>query len=158
MRLRTSHVLLLLLAGAVIGFTIFGVLVSRAVTVERADPPEALRRFGAVRAALGTSAPLLTLDEAGNVTRRKEMPAATGVRPKHLGVLAYQAGEQRLVAADVPFWFFKLKGPAAQYALSGTGLDLQRLGITAANLERHGPAIVVDHTRPNGDRLLVWTE
>jgi hypothetical protein len=73
-------------------------------------------------------------------------------------VLAYQAGEQRLVAADVPFWFFRLKGPAAQYALSGTGLDLKRLGITAADLERHGPAVVIDHTRPNGDRLLVWTE
>jgi hypothetical protein len=158
MRLRTSRVLLILLAGAVIGFTIFGDLLSRAVTVERAEPPEALRRFGAVRAAFGTSAPLLTLDGAGNVTRRAHAPVGVRVRPVRLGVLAYQASKQRLVAADVPFWFFKLKGPAAQYAVRGTGLDLKRLGITASDLERQGPAVVIDHVRSNGDRLLVWTE
>lgn len=73
-------------------------------------------------------------------------------------VLVYQSAEERLVAADVPFWFFKLKGAAAQYAVRGTGLDLERLRITGADLERYEPSVVIDHVRPNGDRLLVWTE
>lgn len=150
--------LLTVAVGALVGFTIFGVLVSRAVTVEQADAPEALRRFTAVRAALGQSAPLLTLDESGNITRRTEPPGTFAVRPHRLAVLTYQSAERRLVSADVPFWFFKLKGPAAQYAVRGTGLDFTHLQITAADLERHGPAIVIDHTRANGDRLLVWTE
>jgi hypothetical protein len=111
-----------------------------------------------VRAALGQSPPLLTLDESGNVIRRTEPAGAFPVRPHRLVALTYQSAERRLVSADVPFWFFKLKGPAAQYAVRGTGLDLERLQITAADLERHGPAIVIDHTRANGDRLLVWTE
>jgi len=156
--IRGRTVLMTLGVGALVGFTIFGVLVSRAVTVEQADAPEALRRFAAVRSALGQSPPLLTLDESGNVTRRAEPPGTFPVRPHRLAVLTYQAGERRLVSADVPFWFFKLKGPAAQYAVRGTGLDFTRLQITAADLERHGPAVVVDHTRANGDRLLVWTE
>jgi hypothetical protein len=73
-------------------------------------------------------------------------------------VLAYRRPEQRLVRADVPLWFLKLKGPAVQYALRGTGLDLERLGVTPADLERYGACVVLDETRANGDRLLVWTE
>lgn len=75
-----------------------------------------------------------------------------------LGVLAYQAGDDRLVTADVPMWFFRMKGPPTQFLVRGTGLDLERLQITAADLERFDPSVVIDHTRSNGDRLLVWTE
>jgi hypothetical protein len=149
---------LALAAGALIGFTIFGVLVYRAVTVEQADAPAALRRFAAIRAAVGAGAPLLTLDEAGRVTRRADPPASERARPTRLGVLAYRAHDERLIAVDIPFWFFKLKGPAAQFAVRGTGLDLERLQITAADLELHGPSVVIDQSSTTGDRLLVWTE
>lgn len=156
--MRTRRVLLALLAGAVVGFAIFGLLAYRAVSVEEAAAPEALRRFESIRAALGGRPPLIALDDAGNVVRRAA-PGATSPRPvSRLGVLAYQAGGQRLVTADVPMWFFKLKGPAAQYLVRGTGLDLERLQITASDLERHGPSVVIDHARTSGDRLLVWTE
>ncbi|MEX2271757.1 MAG: hypothetical protein WD690_09815 [Vicinamibacterales bacterium] len=47
---------------------------------------------------------------------------------------------------------------AAQFLVRGTGLDLERQQISARDLERYGPSVVIDHTRPNGDRLLVWTE
>lgn len=156
--MRTRRVLLALLGGAVIGFTIFGLLAYRAVSVEEAAAPEALRRFETIRAGLGDGIPLIGLDDAGNVIRRAA-PPSTSPRPvRRLGVLAYQASEQRLVTADVPMWFFKLKGPAAQYLVRGTGLDLERLQITASDLERYDPSVVIDHARRNGDRLLVWTE
>ncbi len=157
--LRRSGVLAMVVAvGAGVGLTVFGILAYRAVTVERADAPEALRRFAAIRATVGGAAPLLMLDGAGRVARRQEPPAGPRARPARLGVLAYRARDQRLLTADVPFWFFKLKGPAAQFAVRGTGLDLERLQITAADLERYGPAVVIDHTNRDGDRLLVWTE
>ena len=130
--MRASRLLLLLLAGALIGFSIFGVLVYRAVDVERADGPEALRRFSAARAAVGDETPMLEVDGAGQVVRR--------------------------VSARVPFWFFRLKRPALEYALRGTGLDLDRLQLRAADLERHGPGLILDQTSANGDRLLVWTK
>jgi hypothetical protein len=40
--------------------------------------------------------------------------------------------------------------------LDGTGFDL-RLQLTARDLERFGPAVIVDHTSRDGSRLLVWT-
>ncbi|HEX6323659.1 MAG TPA: hypothetical protein VFZ36_08035 [Vicinamibacterales bacterium] len=156
--MRMRRVLLLLLFGALIGFGIFAVLAWRAVDVEQAGAPEALRRFTAVRTALGGRAPLLTLDDAGNVVRRAAPPAQQPPPLSRLAVLAYQANEQRLVSAEVPFWFFRMKGPPTQFLVRGTGLDLERLEITAADLAKHGPSVVIDHARPNGDRLLVWTE
>jgi hypothetical protein len=62
------------------------------------------------------------------------------------------------VSIDSPFWFVKLKGPAAAYVLEDTGLDLERLGLTPAMLERCGPAVIVDHTSHDGSRLLIWTQ
>jgi hypothetical protein len=101
---------------------------------------------------------MIHVDAAGRVRRRDRPSTREAAHPTRLRALAHRAPERRLVRADVPFWFFKIKGPAAQYALRGTGLDMDRLGVTPADLERCGVCLVLDETRTNGDRLLVWTE
>ena len=145
-------------AAAAAGLGVFVLLAWRSVTVEQATPDEALRRFTEVRNSLAVVEPLLRVGAAGRITRRVQPSAREAVHPTRLRALAYRAPERRLVRADVPFWFFKIKGPAAQYALHRTGLDLDRLGVTPADLERCGVCLVLDETRANGDRLLVWTE
>jgi hypothetical protein len=145
-------------AAAVAGIGVFAFLAWRSVTVELAPPEDALRQFAAVRNRLPWAEPVLRVDWAGAITRRNIPIASGAAHPKRLRVLAYRLPEQRLVRADVPFWFFKVKGPAAQYALRGTGLDLERLAVTPADLEEYGACLVLDETRANGDRLLVWTE
>ena len=156
--MRTRRWLLGFLAAAVLAIAVSGFLASRRVTIEQAAAPDALRRFESVRAALGNRDPLIGLDEAGNVIRRASPPLTTSRPVTGLRVLAYQAREERLVTADVPMWFFRMKGPPTQFLVRGTGLDLERLQITAADLERFDPSVVIDHARANGDRLLVWTE
>jgi len=90
--MRASRLLLLLLAAALIGFSIFGVLVYRAVDVERADGPEALRRFSAARAAVGDETPMLEVD--GGVAR------ATIGRLAAAGADTFVAGHAVFTAAD----------------------------------------------------------
>jgi hypothetical protein len=158
MRAGIKRILSLLLIAAVIGLAAFGVMVYRAVTIQTAESSEALREFARVRAALPAGPALLALDASGNVVRRAEPRTETPDPIHRLCVLAYHAGTRRLVSAEVPFWFLRLKGPAAQLALRDTGLDLERYRITPADLARHGPAVVIDSSRDNGDRLLVWTE
>lgn len=68
----------------------------------------------------------------------------------------WRAAEPRLVLSDAPFWFCKVKEPAARIALEGIGFDLDRLQLTLSDIERVGPALIVDHTRDDGSRLLVW--
>jgi hypothetical protein len=63
-----------------------------------------------------------------------------------------------LVRADVPLWFLKAKGPALRYAVRDTSLDIDALNLTATDLEHAGAGVVLDETRSNGDRLLVWTD
>jgi hypothetical protein len=152
------RLLIAFVSAAAVGLAVFGIFTYRSVTIERAPVSEALRRFTDVRNALGGRSPLLTLDDAGNVVRRQDPPTAVRRTIRRFRALAYRAAEETLVTVDVPFWFFKIKGTAAQYAVRGTGLDLERLRITGADLERYEPAVVIDHLRPNGDRLLVWTE
>ncbi|MBK5254450.1 MAG: hypothetical protein JJE39_00300 [Vicinamibacteria bacterium] len=156
-----SRVVLGIGMAALVGLSIFGRLVYQAVDVQEASQSEALTRFSAARGAFLNQVPMLEVDASGRITRVTPPPAslAAGARElKSLEVLAYRAAEHRLIVAHVPFWFFSMKRPALQLAVRGTGLDLDRLQLTAENLSRHDPGLVLDQSLPNGDRLLVWTE
>jgi hypothetical protein len=156
-RRQTFYYLAGAATAALAGLSIFGVLAWRSVTIERAEQDEALRRFSAVRNAFLGDEPILRVDPAGRILRRAA-PEGAARPPSQFHVLAYRSSERRLVRAHVPFWFLRMKGPAVQYSLRGTGLDLQRLGVTPAELAGYGPCLVLDETRTTGDRLLVWTE
>ncbi|MEO5820584.1 MAG: hypothetical protein ABIT71_08760 [Vicinamibacteraceae bacterium] len=154
----SRRVVLLVLACALGGVVIFGGLVWRAVAIERADARQASDAFTAARAALGPGTPLLDVDDQGQVTRREQASDRTPLPISRVKAMTYRADLGRIVRADAPLWFLKLKGPAARLALRDTGVDLERLGITPADLERYGPRTVIDHTGSRGTRLLVWTE
>jgi hypothetical protein len=156
--MRPSRILVLLLVAAALGLAGFAYLASNTVTVDQADESDATRRFLAARAAFGSVLPMLEVDASGHVVRRTSPPLDAAVHLERLHVLLYQVQARRLVRAEVPFWFVRLKGPALQYALRGTGVDLARLGVTAADIERHGRGPILDETRGNGDRVLIWVE
>ena len=146
----------LLLVAALLGVAVFGVLAWRSVSVLEMDASGALHNFEAVRARM--SGPALVQREASGGFVRRPAAKTTGPAPTRLHALAYYVNGQRLVQADVPMWFFKVKGPALRYAVRDTGLDLDALNVTATDLENAGAGVVLDETRSNGDRLLVWTE
>lgn len=153
----TARVLTGIAVAGAIGLLIFGFLTWRSVHVERVAANEALRRFSDVRERFSGLAPILRVGPEGRIVQRSQPTAATQP-PKHFYVLAYHAAGQRLVHADIPFWFLTAKGPAARFALRGTGLDLDRLGVSPADLKRYGPLLVLDEASADGGRLLVWTE
>ena len=142
---------------AVVGIGLSGFLAWRNVTVEEVPPGDANRRLAEIRDRLPHAAPVLRMDANGLVTRRVPADVRTP-RATRLHALTYVMSVGRLARADAPFWFLKMKGPGVQYAFRGTGFDLDRLGVTPADLERYGVCLVLDETRRNGDRLLVWTE
>ena len=147
----------LCLAVAACGVAVFGVLAWRSVSVLEMDASGALDNFDAVRARVPSTPPLVERDASGAFVRRPS-DKTTGPVPTELHALAYHVDGQRLVRADVPMWFFKVKGPALRYAVRDIGLDLDALNLTATDLENAGAGVVLDETRLNGDRLLVWTE
>jgi hypothetical protein len=151
------RIVFVLLACAVGGVLVFGGLVWRAVTITEVAATTAFEEFAAARAAFPGRA-LVDIDDQGRVTGRESPPDRVPRPVNRLKAMAYQPRIGRIVRADVPFWFLKLKGPAARLALRDTGVDLERLGMTPADFERYGPRIVIDHLTGGGERLLVWTE
>jgi hypothetical protein len=149
--------ILVFVAAAVVGIGISGALVVRSVTVTRMDASGALNNFESIKKRMPGTPPLVARDASGTLVRRRSA-TTTGPAPTSLHALAYYVDGERLVQADVPMWFFKVKGPAVRYAVRGTGLDLDALNVTATDLEHAGAGVVLDETRSNGDRLLVWTE
>jgi hypothetical protein len=156
--MRPTRILTLLLVAAILGLAAFGYLVSNVVTVARVEDSDGSRRFLAARAAFGSARPMLEIAPSGRVVRRPSPPREGAGHLERFRILVYQLQQRRLLEADVPFWFVSLKGPALQYAVRDTGVDLDRLGVTAADLQRHGPGPILDETRANGDRVLVWVE
>lgn len=146
-----------LLVAAAIGIGVFGVVLSRVTTAERVAPSEVSGRFESIRARFEDPRPMLTLGAGGEIERRS--PSALSADRAHVvHIMAYRGPVQGLVQIDVPLWFLRMKGPALRYILRDTGIDLHALGLTARDLERFGPAIVMDEVSSSGDRVLVWTE
>jgi hypothetical protein len=139
-----------------LGLVAFGVMAWHVVTIERVEPPDAMRRLTAARLAFRSAAPLVRRDDVGRLVRT-EAAGRDGPRPTRLLVLTYDASLKRLVSADVPIWFIRTKGPAAAIALRGTGFDLETLGLTADDLASSGVGLLLDEELA-GRRILAWTQ
>ena len=153
---RYGRVLVGIALVALLAVGVFGVFAWQSISIETLAQDHAIARFERARSMFSGRPPILTA--SGGRLRPAVPPAGPVQRPTRFCVLAYRAPEGRLATVSLPFWFLTMKGPAVAYSLRDTGLDLDRLGVTPADLERYGPALVLDETRANGDRLLIWTE
>jgi len=154
--MTTSRALIGLAVAALGGVAVFAGLAWRAVSVVQTDANGSQNSFQEALASVPSQQPLVQRDAQGHFVRNLD-GGPVGPPATQLHVLAYYADGQRLVRADVPLLFLKVKGPAIGYALRGTGFDLETLGLTAGELESAGSRVVLDEMRTMGDRLLVWT-
>ena len=137
--------------------------VTRQVQITTAAPADADQRFAEARSRFKDAQPLIELDRRGEVLRsrlQEAQEARTGsTEPLDtLHILAWDADDERIVDVAVPFWLLRLnRGSISQFDDAG-GLRRANLRITAEDLERVGPALLVDHRAPDGGRVLVWTQ
>jgi len=152
------RIVLAVAAAAVVGLGVFGLLAWRATSVESLASLAAREKFDDVAIRFGTTQPRIILDPEGVPARNPRAPEPTGGPVKKLVVLAYRAESGKLVRTEVPFWFFRLKSPAANLALRNSGFDMGRLGLRSSDLATEGPGIIFLEMADGGDRLLVWAE
>jgi hypothetical protein len=112
-----------------------------------------------IRDRFASQKPLIELDDRGNfVHANVDRPASTQ-RPETLNVMAFDAGGERVVKVDIPFWLLRLKNRGSMIDLGGGGnIDLAKLRLTVEDLERFGPTLILDHRDPNGSRVIVWSQ
>lgn len=142
---------------AVVGGAFF--YMSRHIQTKTATPASAAREFEAVRSGFAGQRPLIELDHSGRFLRANtDRPSPPHVVvPDQLYVLAFDPGDGRIVKFSIPFWLLRMKTGNARIDLNGNRMDLEDLRLTVQDLERQGPALIVDHQAPDGDRVLVWS-
>jgi hypothetical protein len=140
----------------VIGLAAAGLwFVKSHVEIRQTTASTAASDFDTVLHRYAGQKPLIELDDRGNfVHANTDRPNGTR-RPESLNVLAFNPRDDKVVHVDVPFWLLRLKSGTS----FGAGdINLVKLRLTVEDLERYGPALIVNHQDSDGARVVVWTE
>jgi nitrate reductase NapE component len=119
--------------------------------------PDAAKAFDEVRAKFPGQRPLLEFRD-GEPQVPSPDTSTSSVSLTTLHVIAFDEGEGRLVRVDVPFWLLRLKSGPIAFSSYTSGFDDRRARVRVADIERHGPGIVLDLSEPREGRVLIWAE
>jgi hypothetical protein len=148
--------ILFVIASAAVGFYFF----SQHIDTRKVTASTATEEFDRVRARFTGTRPLIELDERGDLLRTNtDRPVPDHPRPlEGLHILAFDPDDGGLVQLRIPFWLLRMQPNNAKIDLGGHRMDLEDLKLTVEDLERFGPALVLDQKNRGGDRVLVWTD
>lgn len=144
------------IAMAGVGFYLF----SRHVETQAISADDAATRFAEVRTRYEAKQPVIELDERGDLLRTNpDRQAPDGApSPTALYVMAYDADDSRIVRVSIPFWLLRMQQGHGRIDVGGRRMDLEEMKLTVEDLERLGPALIVDHRDQGGARVLVWSQ
>ena len=133
---------------------------SQHVETRSASPANAARDFEQVKTRFAGQKPLIELDDHGRYLRSNtdRTPPPNAKSPESINVMAFDPDDGRIVRLTIPFWLVRMKMRGATIDLNGKHMDLEDLRLTAEDLERFGPTLIVDHKNPSGERVLVWSQ
>lgn len=147
--------------GACVGFGYYMYRQMDITTVSTANPEEdfakARERFAGQTAYI--EVPRDALDEpiVHHELEKAERTTLTG-----LHLMVYNPRDKHLVRMTIPAWVLRLSGSRpVKFGgnAGGSGFDTGvRMNITNEDLEKFGKGLVLDVTKHNGDRVLIWTE
>lgn len=134
--------------------------VSKHVNMSRVEAPAALKQFEDGRARFKDQQPLIEIDANERVTQLKNIADLPDGAQKaaSLHVMAWDPDDGRIVNFKIPLWVLGLGEQKVDLGVGSESLDLRRLNIHVKDLERIGPALLMDLKSPSGDRALIWTE
>ena len=144
-------------------FLIAGVgvyFVSHHIVMQKTTSSDAMRAFDLARATFKAQQPLLEIDplEHPRETRSTADLPTSAVTPTNLYILAWNPEEDRLARVTLPFWLMRLGHRKMNFLDSDQGFNFSRLNLDVVELERIGPALVLDFRPPSGEQVLIWTQ
>jgi hypothetical protein len=144
------------LAIAVIGTGIW--IVRSMVENVSMNEAEATRSFDDVRARFGDTGPVISLRD-GPVLLRRAPETQTAAALKTLHILRWDGRAERMSRIDVPFSLLRMRDGLFRVKAEAdtNGLSFST-SLRVADIERYGPALLVDDSMPNGDHVLVWSD
>jgi len=73
-------------------------------------------------------------------------------------VQAWNPEDERLVRLSLPFWLLRFTPDKMRTSRREGRFDMHELQLDIPELERIGPALVLDYRNQDGVRVLLWTE
>lgn len=134
--------------------------VSQHVSTSSMPAGDALRKFEEQRAQFKDQQPVIDIDPSERVTQLRnitELPDA-GTPAQTLVVMAWDPTDERIVNFEIPLWVLGIGERKIDLGVGAESLDLRKLKITAEDLRRIGPVLLLDLKSPSGDRALIWTK
>ena len=147
-----------------VSLVIAGLFVLAAVVRDRIDvdrtqnAASAAVEFEKVRQQFPGATPMLTYDGRTAALSETARQGTSTARLDTLAVLAWNPEQEELVRVSLPFWLLRLQGKPFILGDMVTSFEDRSLQLTAEDIERHGPGIVLDFVGPDGTRVLVWTQ
>jgi flagellar basal body-associated protein FliL len=149
-------VLVFLGIGAIIATTAW---IQQNLTITETTAGGAQQEFETVRARFAGRPPLLELRDGRPVYAAGKAPETRSTTPvEDLHVLVWDPDEDRIVSVAIPFWFLRLKSGPIEFNSYAAGWGDERVNLSAEDIERHGPGIIMDATSPKGERILLWAQ
>lgn len=123
-----------------------------------ADERTVTRELADIRQRFGGTAAVFVLDEdAEDVKVMRDPGPGPAAELNTLHAIVWNPNESAVIRMDLPFWLLRLKkGPFD--VTTRTSAATNRLHLTVADVERYGPAVLVDFEDRDGERLFVWTD
>jgi hypothetical protein len=150
--------LFVVIAGA--GGLFFAITFFRqAMTVTDTSASEADSQFDSVRARFAGQQPLIQMVDGRPqlVAERATQPAAAAALTT-MHVMAWDDDDGKLVTFSIPFWLLRLKSGPIQLSAYSQGWDDGGVSFRIEDIEKHGPGLLLDTSRPNEGRVLIWAE
>jgi len=129
--------------------------------VQTTDAAEASSAFDEVHRRFASRPPLMEIRDGKPHRSRAAAPAeGPAVTLERMRVLLWDPDDKRLARMTIPFWLLRMKTTPIRFRDYANDLENESETdeVTIAELEAHGPGILIDHASPVGQRVLVWLE
>ena len=141
---------------AVAGYVVYQQFAFKATT---ATEKMAEQEFRTVAAQFEGQKPYLVIRDGEPVVSEARGPDA-GKPVEAIHILVWNPDDQKVVRLNVPFWLLRMtKGHPIKIGSSqDSNGEPMRLRVTADDLERRGPGLILSHKEASGERVLVWAQ
>jgi hypothetical protein len=125
---------------------------------EDADEQAASEAFAKERQHFAGATPVFEL-RAGGAALTRPVPTTGSGRLTTMHVLNWDPDEESLMRADLPFALLRMKeGPIDIANAASEGQRRKPVPIRVSDIERFGPALLIDQELEDGQRILIWTD
>lgn len=124
-----------------------------------ANEQTARQQFEAVAKRFEGQPPLLVMEDGEPVINR-DTHRRSRAPIEALHVMVWDPGDERIITLNIPFWLIRMTN-GQPIRLSSGDRDTEatpELHITADDLTRFGPGLILLHKDGGGERVIVWAQ